>query len=403
MKSESRDHLISALSCLRRVFEGVRMLPDLDVDYMSVLIFLLKSEDEAIVVLAMECLDRLICLSGPIESRVLETDLIERIVGFIQNGSNHLVLWTILANICGFAKSDGFEAVQRIFSLVSLEYLLMKWRSNSPPVLKETTFSKFLYNITRFEPSIENQVIILGFVEQSWQDGNERLYCPNAWTVMQMAEYDSFQIEIFYEKKLNLFADDLLFDSNPKCSWPALITIGRIYKRCKPPVDSRFDGIWALAFGEQACAALETMRYIVARSESFVLIFARDKQWGRIFDFFNTTSYSGKMACAHIINCIVIRSNERVLREMISDGLFGYLSEFFLLDSEQFGNRTMAVLRWILDVFEEAGAPGFLVPFIESQFDVTVVSQLVHCGNPKVARTAAILESRLIRFLGDKG
>jgi hypothetical protein len=107
------------------------------------------------------------------------------------------------------------------------------------------------------------------------------------------------------------------------------------------------------------------------------------------------------MACAQFVCALLFVADENNLREMVEAGLLRYMNDFLDLDIENVGKFVTMSMKRVIEVFEEVGAPGFLVEYVKNEVSSELIGKLVECGNPVVARQAAILESTLVRLVRD--
>jgi hypothetical protein len=265
------------LAMLRQSIENLNMLldhvtlcPSFDRDFVWCLTEIFHLNKELEIPGLMECISKLVSVSDSSESLVLETPLIEEVTSELLACPDNSELWQILAEICGFT-CGGADLVMRILNGISLESMILL-----APHDPSGSLPLILYNLTQIEPPPEESERILNFIAYCYQAGLESACKFNAWTLSQLIGKESFPIAPFYDLRLNFFLDDCLFDIDPKIRHAAVIAIGDLYKHHNPVCNSRFDGIWRLAFDpdEQCIAqAFQTMRFVSKKSDDFRKVF----------------------------------------------------------------------------------------------------------------------------------
>jgi hypothetical protein len=141
------------------------------------------------------------------------------------------------------------------------------------------------------------------------------------------------------------------------------------------------------------------MRFISKKSRKFLEVFFAEKKWRDVFDVYLHLKFSQKMACAQFVCALLFVADESALREMVEAGLLRYMNDFLDLDVDNVGKFVIMSMKRVVDVFEEVGAPGFLVEYVKNEVSSELIGKLVGCGNQVVARQAAILESTLVRLV----
>jgi hypothetical protein len=176
------------------------------------------------------------------------------------------------------------------------------------------------------------------------------------------------------------------------------VTIGNIYRRICPSVASRFDIIWGIAHDDSeilVIAAFQALRHIVGSQREFQQFLSEEKCWRDFLARIPQVSFRQKAAIAQFLFLWLRVANDDDIEEMVDDGLLGLLGELLEFEGENLINQTISTLDYLMFRFEQLGSLGWFEIAAVQCISMEIIERIIHCGDQRVSRPAAILHSKL--------
>lgn len=369
--------------------------------YIEFLVHILNQSDaDALKPLVLQCCFELVSRQGEIESLIMQSNLIEVVIGMLMGSTQHRsLLLSIIAEITGFDKDVHLmQVIERMFHDVSPDTLLrMDVRDMSDMAL-------IVANITQIEPPPDVQIAALNFVCRCYENNFENTYYSNLWTLLQLTGFASFfdsdAWRTFYDARLNLFLDDMMFSDSENCVYASLYAIGNIYMHGQPPVANRHDGILKHVFGENdllARVGFWALKFVIQRDEGLCRMLQENQKWRDMLTSCGCASFQTKEMICEFVVAFIGCSGETCLRQMMEYGIVEFLSDALDFDSPELANVALRGIKYLLVYFEERGCVGFFEVNARGRINMDKITEITHQKKSDLTRLAAILQSLLLK------